>query len=137
MKRSGLIVAMFVLVSLLFVGLRYFPEASATTLYVGGAGPGNYTAIQEAIDNAGPGDVIYVFSGTYNESIIIGTPITLVGEGREATTIDGKGLGDVISVAADNVSITEFTIKGESGHQFYEAVVSLRHVRNCYIAHND
>ncbi|MEE9340745.1 MAG: hypothetical protein V3V21_03685, partial [Thermoplasmata archaeon] len=43
--------------------------ASATTLYVGGAGPGNYTTIQGAIDNATPGDSVYVYGGTYYEHL--------------------------------------------------------------------
>ena len=39
------------------------------TLYVGGSGPGNYTKIQDAINNAIDGDTIYVYSGTYNGNI--------------------------------------------------------------------
>jgi len=34
-------------------------------LYVGGSGPGNYTGIQQAIDNASAGDTVFVFNGTY------------------------------------------------------------------------
>ena len=39
------------------------------TLYVGGTGPGNYSKIQEAIDNASDGDTIIVYSGTYVEQL--------------------------------------------------------------------
>ena len=47
------------------------------TLYVGGSGPGNYSSIQEAIDNASDGDTVFVFdeSSPYNESITINTSI--------------------------------------------------------------
>ncbi len=38
-------------------------------LYVGGGGPGNYTSIQEAIDNSTTGDTIFVYAGTYAENI--------------------------------------------------------------------
>jgi len=31
------------------------------TLYVGGSGPGNYTSIQDAIDDASDGDTVYVY----------------------------------------------------------------------------
>jgi len=41
------------------------------TLYVGGSGPDNYTKIQDAIDNVSEGYTIYVFSGIYNEHILI------------------------------------------------------------------
>ena len=36
-------------------------------LYVGGSGPGNYTKIQDALDNATEGDTVYVYSNTYYE----------------------------------------------------------------------
>ncbi len=36
------------------------PTSSGDTLYVGGDGLGNYTKIQDAIDNASVGDTIFV-----------------------------------------------------------------------------
>ena len=33
------------------------------TLYVGGSGPGNYTKIQDAIDNTSDGDTVFVYKG--------------------------------------------------------------------------
>ena len=43
------------------------PTAKGDTLYVGGNGTGNYTSIQDAIDNASDGDTVYVYNGTYIE----------------------------------------------------------------------
>ena len=45
------------------------------TLYVGGIGPGNYTTIQSAIDDALDDDTIYVYdySSPYIENIVIET----------------------------------------------------------------
>jgi len=37
------------------------PNNRDTTLYVGGGGPGNYTCIQDAIDNASDGSTILLF----------------------------------------------------------------------------
>ncbi|MBP1662308.1 MAG: hypothetical protein H6P94_557, partial [Thermoplasmatales archaeon] len=39
---------------------KSFSTSSGTWLYVGGSGPGNYTKIQDAIDNASDGDTIFV-----------------------------------------------------------------------------
>jgi hypothetical protein len=38
------------------------------TLYVGGDGLGNYSNIQDAIDNAMDGDTVFVYNGTYNQN---------------------------------------------------------------------
>jgi parallel beta-helix repeat protein len=77
-------------------------------LYVGGTGPGNYTDIQEAVDNAEDGDTIFVYSGDYPADIVIDKSIILIGERRETTIIqDGS---DGIFVFADGVTIMNFTI---------------------------
>ena len=46
MRKSSLVVAAVLFLSVLFAGMSLLPEARATTLYVGGAGPGNHTTIQ-------------------------------------------------------------------------------------------
>ena len=55
------------------------------TLYVGGDGPGNYSTIQEAIDNASDGDTVFVYSGWYDVDkwININKSIRLIGEDRK------------------------------------------------------
>ena len=49
------------------------PALSGNTLYVSGSGPGNYTRIQDAIDNTSDRDTVYVYHGTYVENLIINT----------------------------------------------------------------
>lgn len=84
------------------------------TLYVGGDGPGNYSTIQEAIDASNHGDTIYVYSGMYYENIVVDKGITLHGEEKNTTVIDGAGYGDIISIFADHVVVRGFTIA--NGH---------------------
>jgi parallel beta-helix repeat protein len=86
------------------------PPVKAATLYVGGIGPGNYTSIQWAIDNATDGDTVFVYNGTYFEHVIVNKTINLTGENKDATIIDGGGSGVVVSIEADWVNITGFTI---------------------------
>ena len=58
------------------------PTSRGNILYVGGSGPGNYSKIQDAIDNASDGDTVFVFndSSPYNENIIVNKQISLIGE---------------------------------------------------------
>lgn len=82
------------------------------TLYVGGSGPGNYSSIQDAVDNATDGDTVYVFddSSPYHENVVIGKSISLIGEDKYTTVINGR----IKIHEADGVTISGFTInKGQ------------------------
>ena len=85
---------------------------NGNTLYVGGNGPGNYTTIQDAINNASNGDTIYVFTGTYYENIQINKTLNLIGEDKTTTIIDGNRQGCTITLASENTHIQNFTIHG-------------------------
>lgn len=107
--KIGVIALAFavVLVMLAFAGC-----ASAKTITV----PDDYNTIQGAVDAAGSADTIYVRSGEYIEHVTVGKSLTLTGEDKEATIIDGSGIGYVIYVTADNVDISGFTVQnGENG----------------------
>ena len=84
-------------------------------LYVGGGGPGNYTSIQEAIDNSTNGDTIFVYAGTYNENIDTKLKkISLMGENRESTFINGQTTNPVVRIGTSDVSIEGFFLNGSS-----------------------
>ena len=89
------------------------PILEGDTIYVGGSGPGNYSSIQAAIDNASSGDTVFVFndSSPYFENIIIKKSINFEGENKESTVINGDYEGDVVNISADHVKITGFTIR--------------------------
>jgi parallel beta-helix repeat protein len=85
-------------------------------LYVGGSGPGNYTKIQDAIDNASTGDTVFVYEGMYTEGIFINKTINLLGEYNESTIIDSTNISDIsilISKYADGTQVSDFTIKND------------------------
>jgi len=67
--------------------------------------------IQDLIDNANTGDTIYIPSGTYYENIFINKSISLIGEDKETTIIDGDGKGYILRITAELVSISGFTIQ--------------------------
>ena len=87
-------------------------SSKGNTIYVGGNGPGNYTTIQKAINEAADGDTIYVFSGTYPENIELGKSLSLLGEDKYTTIIDGKQEGCTINLSSENANIENFTILG-------------------------
>jgi len=85
------------------------------TLYVGGNGPGNYSSIQDAIDAAGYNDVIYIYNGTYTEQIFVYKNVTITGEDKNTTIIDGNTSSDIywekiINIHSSNVTISNITI---------------------------
>ena len=84
-----------------------------STLYVGGGGPGNYTSIQDAINDSVEGDTVFVYddSSPYYENLIVKNGIFLIGENRDTTIIDGSGDSNVIYIDANNVYVSGFTIQ--------------------------
>jgi parallel beta-helix repeat protein len=91
--------------------------------------------IQGLIDNASVGDTIYIPSGIYYENIIINKSISLIGEDKNTTIIDGGGIGHVVDIRANWVNISGFTIKnsgqyhsgifsGEWGRFFHHIIIS-------------
>ena len=85
------------------------------TLYVGGTGEGNYTTIYDALWDAGGGDTVFVYNGTYYENLCIRDKINLIGESKYTTIIDGSNSSDVIAMNTDNVKISGFTIQKSDG----------------------
>jgi len=119
--RKGLAI----LIIILFIGMVFTPstvskveQSSISTLgveilYVGGNGPGNYSSIQDAIDNASDGDIVFVYddSSPYYENVNVDKRINLIGENRETTIIDGGLWDDVIYITADYTYVTGFKLQ--------------------------
>jgi len=72
-----------------------------------------YQYIQDGIDNAFEYDTVFVYNGTYYENIIVNNSITLIGEDKDTTIIDGVngGHGDhVVSLKKSFIKIKGFSI---------------------------
>jgi len=75
-----------------------------------------FDSITEGIEAVTSGKSVVVAAGTYNEQLIINKGITLQGAGKENTIISGLGCtGNLITITADDVTISGFTIDGKSG----------------------
>lgn len=100
----------FLAIVMLFLGTN-----AQAVVIVDLAGGGDYLTIQEGVDNAVPGETVYVWDGTYNENITIDKSLHLIGNGSATTIIDGFGTNsNIINLTAEGVEITGFNIT-ESG----------------------
>jgi parallel beta-helix repeat protein len=84
----------------------FFTQKSRTLMV-----PDDYPTIQDAVSAAGSGDTVYVRKGVYAENIILGKSLTLQGEDRRATIIDGGGRASAIQVTANYIHLSGLTIK--------------------------
>jgi len=125
----------------LFVGTCIIPaiaqdtEKSQSTsrgdwLYVGGSGPGNYSTIQDAIDNASDDDMVFVYdnSSPYYENIVVGKSINLIGEDKSTTVIDAQKNGTPVKIVADGCLVTGFTIlncENQISQNWEDAVIKI------------
>lgn len=110
-RRAGLVIAIIIFAGSLGFSFVFLPvSVGATTLYVGGMGPGNFTSIQNAVFNASEGGTVFVYNGTYDEQITVTKSINLVGLDRDTTIIRVNETGRAIYVVADWVNISGFTM---------------------------
>jgi parallel beta-helix repeat protein len=111
------------------------PRVEATTIYVdddyGSEDATHKMTIQAAVDAANPGDTVYVYNGIYIENVYINKTLTLTGEDKNLTIVDGNYLDIVFWVDwSDYVNISGFTLKnGFSG-------ISLVDSNYCFVSNN-
>ena len=113
------------------IPLETISERNGDILYVGGSGPGNYTHIQDAIDNATEGDTIYIYHKTYFEDLSVNKSIRLMGENKNTTII--KCLNSVL-LNGDGIRFENLTVMNDndgtglliSNHQW-------NRIKNCTI----
>ena len=99
--------------------------------------PDDYPTIQEAINAAISGDTIYVKAGIYKESIVINKSISLIGESRETTIIDGNGSGWVVNIECSYITFRNFTVRNaivgiEISETSLQDRIEDNVVRDCY-----
>lgn len=75
---------------------------------------GNYSSIQQAVDNASENDTIYVFNGIYHENIIINKSLKITGEDNKKTVIDGDKKSFVILLNKNDIFISNLKIQNSN-----------------------
>jgi nitrous oxidase accessory protein len=89
--------------------------------------------LQAAIAGAEPGDTIRVTTGVHHETLVIDRAVVLLGQ--PGAVIDGDRRGTVITVQADSVVLSGFTVRG-SGRSLDQdmAAIKLDHCRGCRVS---
>lgn len=126
-----ILIIILLLIPIFFVAVNQETETKETTpqitdiIYVNKyntAGPWHgtqehpYQHIKDAVLNSKTGDTIYVSKGTYYENITIDKTITLIGEDKSNTIIDGTYNDTIIQITTENVRISKFTIRNSGGY---------------------
>jgi len=98
----------------------------------------NYQTIQGAIDAPETlgGHAILVDAGTYYEHVVVNKSLTLLGENRETTIIDGSGIGIVVDVTASSVTISNFTIQHGGSGGLWDSGIRLHNSINNTMTNN-
>ena len=101
---------------------------AASTLYVDAQGNGNYTTIQDAVNNASSGDTILVYPGTYTENVNASVENISIRSfsGNPGDTIVKRlcVLSHTFKITADNVTISGFNITGTNATGIYMHEIS-------------
>jgi len=121
---------LYLLFTIFLMGFDISVKASPDIIHV----PSDYAKIQWAIGNATVGDTIFVSAGIYYEHVTIDKPLTLQGENRNSI-IDGNNTGHVVTITADNVNISGFTIRN-SGPGWGDDGLYANNSKWCNISHN-
>jgi plastocyanin len=74
--------------------------------------PEDYASVQEAVDAAGPGDLVLIGPGVYREGVEVSTPgLVIRGTDRNAVVIDAEFAHEnVIEIYADGVAVENLTV---------------------------
>ena len=88
----------------------------------------HFDTIQDGIDAVAENGTVFVYNSLYYENIVIDKSLTLVGEDKNYSIIDGGGTGDVLYLSSDWIKIIGFTIQhsGFVGYPNYDAGIDIR-----------
>ncbi len=93
----------------------------------------HFDTIQGGVDAVAEQGTVFVMNGEYHENIVIDKSLSLIGERKNETVVDGGGSDDVITILNHDVVISNFTLH-DSG--FSDAAIRLTNSSHCRIHHN-
>ncbi len=136
MIRKAVLGMMFtlLLVSVSFALNIQLVRTEPTTIIV----PDDFLTIQEAINHANSGDVVYVRSGTYYEGVVINKSISVIGELSHRPLLDGDKAHWPVKISANNVTFSRFRVRRSMAIYGYGGGgIYLVNSNSCLIANNE
>jgi len=89
--------------------------------------------LQEAIDSASPYSTLKLPSGIYIGNITIGKPLTIIGKNKDVT-IQGSGVGSVITITSSHVTLKNLTITGSGSRMDrIDSAISIKNATQCEV----
>jgi len=85
-----------------------------------GWGYDHFDNIQDGVDAVNISGTVNIYEGSYYENVIIDQSMTLVGENKQTTIVDGNSIGSVFLITNSIVSISGLKIQN-SGSEFTNA----------------
>jgi len=119
-------------------------DVGAAVISVNDNGGGNYSTIQEAVNNAQNGDIILVSHGVYKENIKVDKELTIIshstlsGDRADRTYVIGAlPEENIFDIYSSNVTMEGFCIFGcPSETNFHRIGIYLEGVENCSLSNN-
>jgi len=117
------------------------PEGPLGTVYVDDDRPPDWydathvKTIQEGITNASSGDTVFVYNGLYYGKVTTSKSVSLTGESKENTIIDGQGQDTEVVKMSSGTSISGFTVRSGKYGIYMTMGTSGVTIMNCII-HN-
>lgn len=91
--------------------------AEAATLRVDPRGGGDHLTIQQAVNAAGPGDMILVAPGTYDEQVVVDKEVRILGVDPSVCRVRyvGSGAAMVFRGQSQSASVVRMTVSSQGG----------------------
>jgi parallel beta-helix repeat protein len=98
------------------VGLiKYLHYLDTRPKIVAQAGGGDYETLREAIQNSRPGGKIFIGPGTYNETLLIDKPLTIIGQGSQDEIIIETTDNHCVIMQAKTATVQGLTLRCRAG----------------------